>query len=93
MRKLVEQEDLINWWLKKYHKTNLEKVKDSHFEWEMAEKEYDNMIHHRSEYNDEQRKTINENLEMPQENSIKHMLLHKNSMMNGRNGQRSKLKK
>jgi len=34
MKKLVNIEDLINWWLEKYHNTNLEKVKKEHPEWE-----------------------------------------------------------
>jgi hypothetical protein len=33
MKKLVNDEDLINWWLKKYHNTNLEQVKKDHPEW------------------------------------------------------------
>ena len=33
MRKLVEQEDLINWWLEKYHNTNLKQVEKDHPEW------------------------------------------------------------
>ena len=31
--KKVNTEDLINWWLEKYHNTNLEKVKETHPEW------------------------------------------------------------
>lgn len=34
MRKLVNNEDLINWWLKKYHHTSLKQIKKEHPEWE-----------------------------------------------------------
>jgi len=31
--KKVKTEDLINWWLNKYHNTNLDQVKENHPEW------------------------------------------------------------
>ena len=31
--KLLKEEDLINWWLKKYHNTDLDQVKKEHPEW------------------------------------------------------------
>lgn len=62
MRKLVDQEDLINWWLTKYHNTNLKKVEEDHFEWKVAEKQYNDMKNHRGEYTKEQQKTICENV-------------------------------
>lgn len=34
MKKLVESEELINWWLKKFHNTNLKQVVKDHPEWE-----------------------------------------------------------
>ena len=33
MRKQLKDVDLINWWLKKYHNTNIEQVKKEHPEW------------------------------------------------------------
>ena len=33
MRKKVNIEDLVNWWLEKYHNTNLDKVKEENPEW------------------------------------------------------------
>ena len=33
MKKQVEQKDLINWWLEKYHNTNLDKVMEENPDW------------------------------------------------------------
>jgi hypothetical protein len=32
--KKVNPEDLVNWWLEKYHNTNLKKVLEEHPEWQ-----------------------------------------------------------
>lgn len=34
MKKQVEQKDLINWWLEKYHNTNLDKILEENSEWQ-----------------------------------------------------------
>ncbi len=33
MKKKLSEEDIINWWLEKYHNTNIEKVLKKHPEW------------------------------------------------------------
>lgn len=33
MKKQVEQKELINWWLEKYHNTNLDKVMEENPDW------------------------------------------------------------
>jgi len=33
MKAKLTEEDVINWWLEKYHDTNLDKVKEEHPEW------------------------------------------------------------
>ena len=33
MKKQLNADDIVNWWLEKYHKTNLDKVKELHPEW------------------------------------------------------------
>lgn len=38
--KIVKDEDLINWWLTKYHNTNLQKIKEKHPEWEKDPHKY-----------------------------------------------------
>jgi hypothetical protein len=40
-RKQATQNDLINWWLEKYHNTNTEKVLKDHPEWDVESKEWD----------------------------------------------------
>ena len=56
--KQVKDSDLINWWLEKFHNTNLEQVKKDHFQWAIAEKEYEGMKNYSDQYSDEQRATI-----------------------------------
>jgi len=33
MKKLLTEEEFINWWLRKYHNTDIEGVKEAHPEW------------------------------------------------------------
>lgn len=40
MKKKLTEEELINWWLKKYHNTSLDKVKEDHPEWDFTSKEW-----------------------------------------------------
>ena len=39
-KKEVRAEDLINWWLEKYHNTNLDRVQEAHPEWMDNPKEH-----------------------------------------------------
>ena len=40
MKKQVKQEDLINWWLEKYHNTNLDKILDENPKWKENPEKY-----------------------------------------------------
>jgi hypothetical protein len=37
----VTEGDLINWWLEKYHNTNIEKVIKDHPDWDVESKDWD----------------------------------------------------
>lgn len=39
----ITAEEIINWWLEKYHNASLAKVREEHPDWSKAEKDYDNM--------------------------------------------------
>ena len=45
-KKQISEEDLINWWLEKYHNTNLERVMEEHPDW----KEIDEKVKAINEY-------------------------------------------
>src|SRR6056297_2745856 len=40
----VTEEDLLNWWLGKYHDTSVKKVMEDHPEWDVGSKEWDSRI-------------------------------------------------
>jgi len=37
----ITEEDAIDWWLKKFHNTNMNEVRLKHYKWDIAEKNYD----------------------------------------------------
>lgn len=40
MRKTVDEKDLVNWWLEKYHNTNIDKVLEENPEWKENPQEH-----------------------------------------------------
>jgi HSP90 family molecular chaperone len=54
MMKKVNAEDLINWWLEKYHNTNLEKVTEEHPEWKENPSEHTRDFYHKYSVTQEQ---------------------------------------
>lgn len=40
MRNLVNPDDLVNWWLEKYHNTNLDKVLEDNPDWKVNPQEH-----------------------------------------------------
>ena len=58
----ITSEEIINWWLEKYHNTTLAKVKEEHPEWSKAEKDYDNMEKNSTNISPEDKNKIITNL-------------------------------
>lgn len=54
----LTQELFINWWLEKYHNTNMNKAKEDHPQWKKAEEDYNDLKMNRSKYSEEEEKAI-----------------------------------
>lgn len=60
--KKVNDSDLINWWLEKYHNTNLDKIKETHPEWKNAEDAFVLMQENLKDFSPEQQMEISDNM-------------------------------